>query len=88
MNLNNKQESSMFKNVPVSNFLPDARTLLLMSEGGIDTRLCEKEKCEQFSKRCGCIRYWDFDPCKDFKNCNKIDPINSNIANIFNQIIN
>lgn len=86
MRTSNQQGSSMF-NLPVNHFLPDARTMLLIREEGLDTRLCEKERCEQMSKRCGCFRFWGFDPCKDFTNCNKIDPANSTIANIFNQIV-
>lgn len=77
-------KNELFEKVEMRKFLPDARTLILVEEE-IDTRLCRKERCEQFSKRCGCIRFWDFDPCNDLKNCNKIDPVNSTIANIFNQ---
>ncbi len=86
MSRNKAQTGQLFPTVEMRNFLPDARTLMLIKEEEeIDTRLCKKERCEQFTKRCGCIRFWDFDPCNDQKNCNKIDPKNSTIANIFNQ---
>lgn len=88
MSRNKAQTGKLFPTVEMHNFLPDARTLIIIKESEeIDIRLCEKERCEQLTKRCGCVRFWDFDPCNNQKNCNKIDPQNSTIANIFNQIV-